>query len=114
MSKDAATRHFCCHRAEQRSRIRDLDAAVAQLVEQFIRNEKVASSIPASGTIPLLEHHRRLDNRVAARVSGKSERSVCRLNHQLYWNKSRRLYTIRSTLSSKSRLLTFGSKNGFC
>ncbi|MBS1140457.1 MAG: hypothetical protein H6R13_1910 [Proteobacteria bacterium] len=26
-------------------------AALAQLVEQFIRNEKVASSIPASGTI---------------------------------------------------------------
>jgi hypothetical protein len=25
-------------------------AALAQLVEQFIRNEKVASSIPASGT----------------------------------------------------------------
>jgi hypothetical protein len=31
------------------ARIR-LFAALAQLVEQFIRNEKVASSIPASGT----------------------------------------------------------------
>gem|GEM_PF-6493720 len=27
-----------------------MSAALAQLVEQFIRNEKVASSIPASGT----------------------------------------------------------------
>jgi hypothetical protein len=27
-----------------------VSAALAQLVEQFIRNEKVASSIPASGT----------------------------------------------------------------
>jgi hypothetical protein len=34
------------------ARIR-LFAALAQLVEQFIRNEKVASSIPASGTSTL-------------------------------------------------------------
>ena len=33
------------------------NAALAQLVEQFIRNEKVASSNPASGTISQICAH---------------------------------------------------------
>ena len=44
-------------------------AALAQLVEQFIRNEKVASSIPASGTIPRFkETQRRLETPAKAGV----------------------------------------------
>jgi hypothetical protein len=43
-------RHICKSIEGSNPSVSAKIAALAQLVEQFIRNEKVASSIPASGT----------------------------------------------------------------
>ena len=50
LSWAAAGDAFSCQLRQLHSRMRRFPAAVAQLVEQRIRNAKVASSIPASGT----------------------------------------------------------------